>query len=88
MPNNASGCSREQPYNLIISLLTCGSSIKMLRTHIYTQHFFSSNYFLFGKYGELDVTWILPSDMKDMCTLVVGYTTGSSGHNAADFIFG
>ena len=86
MPNNASGCSREQPYNLIISLLTCGSFMKNA-AYIYTQHFFSNNYFLFGKYRELDITRRLSSDMKDMCTIVVGYTTGSSGHNATDFIF-
>ena len=60
----------------------------MLRQFDLTQHFqFYGNVCLFRKYRELDVARILTSDMKDMCTLVVGYTAGSSGHNAADFIF-
>ena len=51
-------------------------------------HFrFYGSVWLFGKYGELNEARILTSDMKDMCTLVVGYTAGSSGHYAADFIF-
>ena len=60
----------------------------MLRQIKLTQHFrFYGSVCLFGKYRELDEARILTSDMKDMCTLVVGYTAGSSGHNAADFIF-
>ena len=60
----------------------------MLRQFKLTQHFrFYGSVCLFGKYRELDEARILTSDMKDMCTLVVGYTAGSSGHNAADFIF-
>ena len=61
---------------------------RMLRQIKLTQHFqFYDVFVLFGKYRELDVARILTSDMKDVCALVVGYTTGSSGHNATDFIF-
>ena len=60
----------------------------MLRQIKLTQHFqFYDVFVLFGKYRELDVARILTPDMKDMCTLVIGNTSGSSGHNTTDFIF-
>ena len=61
---------------------------RMLRQIKLTQHFrFYVSVCLFGKDRELDVARILAADVKDVCTLVVGNTAGSSGHNAADFIF-
>ena len=60
----------------------------MLRQIKLTQHFrFYGSVRLFGKYRELDEARILAADVKDVCALVVGDTAGSSGHNAADFIF-
>ena len=61
---------------------------KMLRQIKLTQHFrFYGSVCLFGKYRELDVARILAADVKDVCTLVVGNTSGSAGHDTADFIF-
>ena len=60
----------------------------MLRQIKLTQHVrFYGSVRLFGKYRELDEARVLAADVKDVRAFVVGDAAGSSGHNAADFIF-
>ena len=51
------------------------------------QHFLSLTIVLVGEDRKLNVARILTSDMKYVCTFVVGDTAGSAWHDATYFIF-